>query len=81
MTERAFSSNNSLRKKRVMKSAKFRQTSERSLQLSLRLLKKLRDAEWMVTHDWGGNRDEILEQIDALLDSKWAQAYLKEPKK
>lgn len=35
---------------------------------SLRLLKMLRDAEWMVSHDWGGNRDEILSKVDELLE-------------
>ena len=64
-------------RKRKMQSAKFKLTQERSIELSLKLLKRLRDAEWMVTHDWGGNRQAILEQVDALLDAKWAKAYFK----
>ena len=31
------------------------------------LLRELVAAEWMVTHDWGGDRKELLERIDAAL--------------
>lgn len=27
----------------------------------------LRDAEWMVTHDWGGDRKAVLAQVDAAI--------------
>lgn len=30
-------------------------------------LVEVRDAEWMVTHDWGGDRKAVLAKIDALV--------------
>jgi hypothetical protein len=30
-------------------------------------LKALRDAEWMVTHDWGGDREAVLARVDAAI--------------
>jgi hypothetical protein len=30
-------------------------------------LKEFREAEWMVTHDWGGDRPELLDRVDAAL--------------
>lgn len=30
-------------------------------------LKALRDAEWMVTHDWGGDRDAVIARVDAAI--------------
>lgn len=37
-------------------------------------LKALRDAEWMVTHDWGGDREAILARVDAAI-VKTAKAF------
>ena len=30
-------------------------------------LKELREAEWMVTHDWGGDREEVLKKANEAL--------------
>lgn len=42
----------------------YRQIIEESDRLRA-LLKEYRDAEWMVTHDWGGDRRALLAKIDA----------------
>ena len=31
-------------------------------------LQALYDAEWMVSHDWGGDRDSVMEKVHAALD-------------
>jgi hypothetical protein len=31
----------------------------------------------MVTHDWGGNRAEILDRVDEILESEWAKNILR----
>lgn len=31
------------------------------------LLAEFRDAEWMVSHDWGGDRAALLAKVDAML--------------
>lgn len=30
-------------------------------------LRALRRAEWMVTHDWGGERDRVMREVDRAL--------------
>lgn len=30
-------------------------------------LKELREAEWMMTNDWGGDRESIINKVDAIL--------------
>lgn len=69
-------------KTKRMKSALFRQTPEKKIAESLRVLRKLRDAEWMVSTDWTtpAERHAIIEAVDDLLSSKWAQSYLKDEK-
>lgn len=47
---------------------------------SLRVLKLLREAEWMVSPDWAPReeRHAILEAVDEILSSEWAQSMLKD---
>ena len=33
----------------------------------VKALRELRNAEWMMTHDWGGDRQAILDHVDILL--------------
>ena len=33
----------------------------------LETLKEFYDAEWMVSHEWGGDRDSILSKVEKLL--------------
>jgi len=51
---------------------------EEKIAQSLRVLKLLREAEWMVSCDWcqPSERHTILEGVDEILSSDWAQKIL-----
>jgi hypothetical protein len=39
-------------------------------------LEVLKKAEWMVTHDWGGDREAVMNQVDAALATNAGAAWL-----
>ena len=44
------------------------ETLKAELQAAREALREMREAEWMVTHDWGGDRQAVLDKVDAVLN-------------